>query len=248
MSNAGPSTLEPVLVRLSKLNPLSAEDLEALGSLPMSIRDCPADQDLLREGEGTAHCFVVLEGLTCRYRVVSDGRRQILGFGVPGELPGLLSLHLPVMDHNLATLVPTRIGLFAHAQVRELCERRPQIAAALWRETLIDGAVSRAWLIGIGRMPARARLAHLFCELHLRLGTMGPAEEFRYDLPLTQQELADALGLSVVHVNRILRDLKLEGVIAVARRVVTICDWSALQAIGQFDPTYLYLTPPEPRG
>lgn len=243
MSTSGPSALGPVLIRLSKVHALSPDDLEALNALPFTIRDYPADQDILREGERATQCFVVLDGLTCRYRVVNDGRRQILAVNVPGDLPDFLALHLSVMDHSLATLVPSTLGFVSHGHVKELCEQRPAIAIALWRETQIDAAALRAWLFGIGRMPARARLAHFLCELLLRLRVVGLAEEFRFELPLTQQEIGDALGLSVVHVNRILQDLRSEGLIAVSRRIFTIRNWNALRAIGHFDPTYLHLTP-----
>lgn len=235
----GPTS--PMHIRLSKIIDLSADDQQAIADLPITIRDCPADHDIVRDGDRTQHCCIVLEGFTCRYKVISDGRRQILAFNIPGDIPDLQSLHLQVMDHSLATLVPSRLGFVAHTHMRELCERRPGVQAAMWRETLIDGAAFRAWITGMGRLSARARLAHLLCELLLRLDAVGLADGFRYKLPLTQAELGDALGLSVVHVNRILQDLRAEGIIAIDRRTVNILNWEGLRAIGQFDPAYLHL-------
>ncbi|WP_223999418.1 Crp/Fnr family transcriptional regulator [Aureimonas sp. SA4125] len=227
--------------RLSKIIDLSVDDRQALAELPVIVRDYAADQDIVRDGDHPQHCCIVLEGFTCRYKVISDGRRQILAFNIPGDIPDLQSLHLRVMDHSLATLVPSRLGFVAHQHMRELCERRPGIAAAMWRETLIDGAAFRAWITGMGRLSARARLAHLLCELLLRLDAVGLADGFRYKLPLTQAELGDALGLSVVHVNRILQDLRAEDIIAIDRRAVNILDWNGLRSIGQFEPAYLHL-------
>ncbi|KQT50946.1 Crp/Fnr family transcriptional regulator [Aureimonas sp. Leaf454] len=241
MSRVTPLTFRPVILRLKSIIDLSPDDEAAFEQLPMVIRDFPADQDVVRDGDRPHQCCMVLSGLTCRYKVIADGRRQILAFNIPGDLPDLQSLHLDIMDHSVATVVPSRLGFVPHAAMRELSERRPGITAALWRETLIDGATFRAKITGIGRMSARARVAHLFCELLLRLDVVGLADGFRYKLPLTQTELGDALGLSVVHVNRILQDLRTDNIIAVERRTVTILNWEQLKSVGQFDPTYLQL-------
>ena len=246
MTNAAPLGSSLLLTRLSKISYLSQEDGRAIEELPVTVRDYPADRDIVADGDRPAHCCIVLEGFTCRYKVISDGRRQILAFNIPGDIPDLQSLHLQVMDHSLSTLAPSRLGFVAHSHMRELCESRPSVGAAMWRETLIDGAVFRAWITGIGRLSARSRLAHLLCELLLRLDAVGLADKFRYKLPLTQTELGDALGLSVVHVNRILQDLRAEGVIALERKTVTILDWDSLRNTGQFDPAYLHLKAREP--
>lgn len=236
-----PLTFRPVILRLKSIIDLAPDDEAAIERLPMTIREFPADQDIVRDGDQPHQCCFVLDGLTCRYKVIADGRRQILAFNIPGDMPDLQSLHLDIMDHSVATVVPSRLGFVPHTAMHEVCDQRPGVAAALWRETLIDGATFRAKITGIGRMSARARVAHLFCELLLRLDVVGLADGLRYKLPLTQTELGDALGLSVVHVNRILQDLRNEEIIAVERRTVTIINWQLLKAIGQFDPTYLQL-------
>jgi CRP-like cAMP-binding protein len=241
VSKTSPLGESPMFARLSNIFDLSPDDRAAIERLPVMVRDYPADQDIVRDGERPTHCCIVLEGFTCRYKVISDGRRQILAFNIPGDVPDLLSLHLEIMDHSLATMVPSRLGLVQHTAMRELCEARPAVAAAFWRETLIDGAAFRAWITGMGRLSARARLAHLLCELLLRLDAVGLADGFRYRLPLTQAEIGDALGLSVVHVNRLLQDLKAEGHIAIERKTVTILDWDMFRSIAQFDPGYLHL-------
>jgi CRP-like cAMP-binding protein len=233
----------PMFARLSNIFDLSPEDKAAVESLAVTVREFPADFDVVADGTHPTHCCIVMEGFTCRYKVISDGRRQILAFNIPGDVPDLQSLHLDVMDHTLATVVPSRLGFVSHIDMRALCEARPGVAAAFWRETLIDGAAFRAWMTGIGRLSARARLAHLLCELMLRLDAVGLADGFRYRLPLTQAELGDALGLSVVHVNRLLQELKAEGHIQIEKKTVTIQDWDTFRAIAQFDPDYLHLKP-----
>lgn len=236
-----PLTFRPVILRLESIIDLAPDDEAAFEQLPMTIREFSADQDIVRDGDQPHQCCFVLDGLTCRYKVIADGRRQILAFNIPGDMPDLQSLHLDIMDHSVATVVSSRLGFVPHTAMHELCTTRPGVAAALWRETLIDGATFRAKITGIGRMSARARVAHLFCELLLRLDVVGLADGFRYKLPLTQTELGDALGLSVVHVNRILQDLRTDEIISVERRTVTIIDWEKLKTVGQFDPTYLQL-------
>jgi CRP-like cAMP-binding protein len=232
-----------MFARLSNIFDLSPEDQAAIETLPVTVREYAADQDIVRDGERPTHCCILLDGFTCRYKVISDGRRQILAFNIPGDVPDLQSLHLDVMDHSLATVVASRLGFVAHSDMRTLCEERPGVAAAFWRETLIDGAAFRAWITNIGRLSARARLAHLLCELLLRLDAVGLADGFRYRLPLTQAEIGDALGLSVVHVNRLLQDLKAEGHIVTEKKTVTIQNWETFSAIAQFDRDYLHLKP-----
>ena len=243
MSKATPLGQSPMFARLSNIFNLSPADQTAIENLPVTIRDFAADQDIVRDGERPTQCCIVLEGFTCRYKVLSDGRRQILAFNIPGDVPDLQSLHLDVMDHSLATVVASRLGFVAHTDMRALCEARPGVAAAFWRETLIDGAAFRAWITNIGRLSARARLAHLLCELMTRLDAVGLADGFRYRLPLTQAEIGDALGLSVVHVNRLLQDMKAEGHIVIEKKTVTIQNWDTFRAIAQFDPDYLHLKP-----
>lgn len=238
---------EPLHARLlAKLEthwPLSHADRQALYDLPIRTRTFKAGEDMVLEGDRPTECCLVLEGLVGRYKLVSDGRRQILAFHVPGDIPDLHSLQLTVMDHSLGALSQVSAAFIPHADLRALLRRAPAIADSLWRETLIDGAVFREWMVGMGRRSAYARLAHLFCELATKIDQTGGRRGDRYPFPLTQSEVGDALGLSTVHVNRMLQLLRKAGAIQVRAGEFKVLDWDVLAAAGEFNPVYLHLGP-----
>ncbi|WP_245435323.1 Crp/Fnr family transcriptional regulator [Microvirga calopogonii] len=235
------ASTSPLLWKLDSIFSLSDEEKQALVDLPMRIKVMEANCDIVRDRDKPSECCLVLSGLVCRYKILSDGRRQIMGFYIPGDIPDLQSLHLHVMDHSVGTLSTSSIALIPHENLRDLLGRYPNLAAALWRDTLIDAAIFREWMIGLGRRSAYQRIAHLLCELQVRMKAVGLASESGYELPLTQNELGDALGLSTVHVNRVLQDLRGEGVIVLRGGSLHIPDWEALQVAGDFDPAYLHL-------
>jgi CRP-like cAMP-binding protein len=169
------------------------------------------------------------------------GKRQIFSFHIPGDIPDLQSLHLDVMDHNLGTLALCKLAFVPHPAMRALMRGFPRIGDAFWRDTLIDGAVFREWMIGIGRREAYTRVAHLLCELYVRLRAVGLTNGHAYEMPITQAELGDALGLSTVHVNRTLQELRGDGLIRTTSGTVAVLDWEALRNAGEFDETYLHL-------
>ena len=173
--------------------------------------------------------------------MLGDGRRQILSFHVPGDVPDLQSLHLHTMDHTLSALTQATVAFIPHESLRDLVAARPTIAAALWRDTLIDAAIFREWMTGLGRRDARGRIAHLFCEMYLKLQAVGLAADHRCDFPPTQTEMGDALGLSTVHVNRTLQDMRAQELISLQGRSLHILSWKGLEAAGEFDPTYLHV-------
>src|SRR3954466_1866374 len=203
----------PLVRKLESVFPLSHAELGAVLALPMHIRELPAGQDIVREGDRPSQCCLLLEGFALRYKVVGDGKRQIMSFHIPGDMPDLLSLHLVRMDHSLATLSRSRLGFISHQNLRRLIQQHPRLGDAFWRETLVDAAVFREWMVGIGRRDARARIAHLVCELVTRLEIAGLARDKSIHIPLTQAHIADALGLSTVHVNRVLQMLRAEKLI-----------------------------------
>jgi CRP-like cAMP-binding protein len=229
--------------KLECITDLSDEEKEVLRGLPLTVRSFGADQDIVREGDRSSACTLVLSGFLCRYKVVPDGKRQIMGFYLPGDIPDLQSLHLQVMDHSLGTLVPSTIAQIPHESVHAAARSYPGIAAALWRDTLIDAATFREWMIGLGRRSARGRIAHLLCELLVRFRAMALTSDGTYELPITQAELGDALGLSTVHVNRVLQELRAESLIVLRGGVLRIPDWEALTEAGEFDPAYLHIKP-----
>lgn len=231
-----------VLVRkLESIATLSDEERHAVGRLPVTTRVLKPDQDILREGDLPSQCCLVVEGWTCRYKMLSEGRRQILSFHIPGDVPDLQSLLIRRADHNLGTLTQATVAFIPHEALRALVNRYPNLAATLWRDSLIDAAIFRAWIVGLGRRTAFQRIAHLFCELYVKLQVVGLAGEHRCPVPLTQADLADALGLSTVHVNRVLQTLRSQGLITFRSSILVVEAWDALCEAGEFDPAYLHL-------
>jgi CRP-like cAMP-binding protein len=228
--------------KLESIADLSDEERRAIFGLPMTVRTFATDKDIVREGDRPSECFLVVEGFAGSYKHSGDGKRQFMSFYTPGDIPDLQSLHLDVMDHNISTLVPSKLAFIPHAALHEATRRYPGLAAALWRDTLIDAAIFREWIVNVGRRPAYARTAHLLCELAVKLRAVGLMADWTFELPLTQAELGDAMGLSTVHVNRTFQELRANGLIRSEGRTLIIEDWGALKKAGEFDPTYLHLT------
>lgn len=155
----------PLIRKLETITTLPDEARQAILRLPITVQDLKADADIVRDQDRPSQCCLVLTGFLCRYKILDNGRRQIFSFHIPGDIPDLQSLHLTVMDHNLGTLVPSKVAFIPHQTVRDLVRSHPVIADAFWRDTLIDAAVFREWMVVIGRRLAYARIAHLFCEL-----------------------------------------------------------------------------------
>src|SRR3954452_17396292 len=234
--------LHPLIRKLESIAPVSKDEREAIAALPIIVRDLKADADIVRDPDRPSQCCAILEGFACRYKLLPGGRRQIMSFHIPGDIPDLQSLHLEIMDHNLATVVPSKVAFIPHEVVRSFLRTHPRIADVFWRDTLIDAAVFREWVVNVGRREAYARIAHVLCEIYVRLKAVGLANGQAYEMPVTQSELADATGLSTVHVNRTLQELRGNNLISTPKgRRVVIEDWEGLQKAGEFDPTYLHM-------
>jgi CRP-like cAMP-binding protein len=169
-----------------------------------------------------------------------------MSFYIPGDIPDLQSLHLEVMDHSLATVIASKVAFIPHdvvrAFLRAFLRAHPRIADVFWRDTLIDAAVFREWVVNVGRRDAYARIAHVLCEVYVRLRAVGLVNGRAFEMPVTQAELGDATGLSTVHVNRTLQELRGNGLITTKKNGrVAIEDWERLQAAGEFDATYLHI-------
>lgn len=227
--------------KLETIGTLTANEKQAIGALPLRLKNVGENHDLIRDGETPPECCLIVEGFVCRYKLVGDGQRQIMAFHLPGDIPDLQSLHLRRMDHSLSTLTPGRVAYIAHAALHEIAQAFPGIGAILWRDTLINAAGFREWLSGVGRRTAHQRIAHVICEIFVRLKSLGLTDGDGFDLPVTQAELGDAMGLSSVHVNRVLQDLRADGLIASRGKFVAILDWPGVQQTGDFDPAYLHL-------
>lgn len=227
--------------RLSGVERFSKAEQSALQSMPATIRTVEAQRDIIHEGDPSTHCCVVLDGWTCCYQLLSKGRRQILSFHVPGDLPDLQGLYLQRPDFGMAAITRAVVAFVPHAPLRELADTSHSVRTALWRETLTNAAIHRAWITSLGRRDARQRLAHLFCELYLRLEAVGFTGDHVMPMPIRQPDLADASGLTVVHLNRTLKVLRTEGLIELHSRKLKIHNWGALVAVAEFSPQYLHL-------
>ena len=238
-----PNLTSALITKLTVSNVLDNEDVEALRRLPIHQREVKAREAIVSDGQRPHECCLIGDGFAFRSKTTSEGQRQVLSLHIPGEVPDLQSLHLKVMDHDLTTLTPCTLGFIPHAAVMSLTKERPNVAAALWRETLIDAAIFREWLLSLGRRSADARMAHLLLELHRRLEAVGRSREWEFELPVTQADLGDCLGLSTVHVNRVLQQLRKEDLIEVQRTNFRLVDPQKLEALAEFDSTYLHLRP-----
>jgi CRP-like cAMP-binding protein len=238
--------IDVLIRRLHRSTRLSDAELEDLRSLPVRVRDVERNETISLEGQHVEHCMLVVEGFVARHQETREGMRQILSFYVPGDIPDLQTLHLSTMDHSVVSITPGKVAMIPHGALHDICDRNGHMAGALWRETLIDAAIARTWLRCVGRQPARSRIAHILCELYTRLEAVGLAEH-PIQLPITQAEFADATGLSVVQVNRTLRDLRQEGLITVQKREMIMHDLARLQRVAEFDPLYLHLDPSQRR-
>jgi CRP-like cAMP-binding protein len=230
-----------MLRKLETRAQLDDADRAALLALHFTERAYPPGSCLTREGMMVSHCALILEGFVYREKVTLDGGRQILSIHVVGDVVDLEGALLAVADHNVQILTRCRMAEIPVSEIAQLIERHPKVARALWVDTLIDASIYREWLLNIGRRPARQRLAHLFCELAKRLKLAGLGDEHGYRMPLTQEQLADATGLTPVHVNRCLKALEGDGLIVRNRRFVTIPDWDRLSSESGFSPLYLHL-------
>nr|WP_249803048.1 Crp/Fnr family transcriptional regulator [Bradyrhizobium sp. 21] len=219
---------------------LSDDDAGAIRSLPLRLVDVPAETPIVREGDHPSCACLLVTGFGCRSKVTETGKRQILSFHIPGDIPDLQSLFLKTMDHDLDTISPATLAFIDHTDLLKLIDARPSVARALWRETLIDAAVFREWIVNLGVRPASARLAHLLAELRQRLNAVGLVAEDEFRFPITQSQLAEALGLSAVHVNRVLQAFRTEGILDVRKNTVTLLDIERVVAAGGFDPSYLH--------
>jgi CRP-like cAMP-binding protein len=231
----------PMIRKLESVFTLTDDERQALETLPMQVQVIKADQDLVREGDRPSRSCLLLSGFACTYKVTVQGKRQIVSFNLPGDIPDLQSLHLKTLDNSLSTIGTCRVGFILHEDLRNLCTHYPRITAAFWRETLIDAAIFREWVTNVGRREGISRMAHVLCELLTRLRAVGLVEEHACDLPITQSEFADALGFTTVHVNRVLQQMRAEGLIELKGERLNIPDWGKLKEVGEFDPTYLHL-------
>jgi CRP-like cAMP-binding protein len=238
MSTTDP--LERIVRRLETRAPLDEADREAIRGLPIVRRVLEPASYVVREGEAPTICAVLLAGFAYRHKVTASGERQIIAVHMPGEFLDLQNSFLEVADHNVQALTRADVAIIPVAALRSLAYERPAVAHAMWIDTLIDAAIFREWIVNVGRRDSITRIAHLLCEFALRLRALGLADEYRYELPMTQEQIADCTGLTPVHVNRVLKELGRLGLIVRDKRAVSIADWNRLQQVGDFSTRYLH--------
>lgn len=241
MGQTCPPPANPLARKLENFIPITADDERVLDGLERSQESIEAHQDIIEEGQVPRSVFLVREGLACRYRILPDGRRQIMTFLLPGDLNDLHVFLLKEMDHSIAAITPVRIAAISRESVMELAIQRPRITAGLWWASLQEEALLRERIVALGRRDAVGRVAYLLCELLWRHQAIGLAEGHSFELPLTQAELADALGMTAVHINRVLQKLRGQGWIVLRNRTVVLNDVAALQARAEFTRGYLHL-------
>lgn len=232
-----------LIVKLESIARLEAHDREAIAALPLRKRSVEAGVDIVAHGAIPTECSFVIDGLLCRYALTGEGNRQIVSFHIPGDLPDRDSLHMAALDHSVGSLSAARIAFIPHAALYRLVETHPNIALAFWRDAVAEGGVYRQWLTSIGRRTAKQRLAHVICETFARMEAVGQADSGQFHFPVTQGQLGDALGLSSVHINRTLQELRNDGLLTWKGTVVTILEPERLREAGDFDPSYLRLKP-----
>lgn len=235
----------PILLRrirkLQRRAALDDADLQALGSLTFREKTYEAGSYIVREGVACKESALILKGFAVRHKLTEEGRRQIVSFHIPGDFVDLEGSLLRVADHNVQTVSRCEI---AHVPVREIIaviDSHPKVGRALWIDTLIDASIYREWVMNVGQRPAKQRIAHLLCEFAQRLKLVELGDEQGYSLPLTQEQLADATGLTQIHVNRSLKALDEAGLIERNGRSITIPDWDRLRESSGFNALYLHL-------
>lgn len=230
--------LQSFINRLLGHSALSDKEQSAILALPASEIDILPRQDFGPIGEEVSHACLITSGVAARFGQVANGRRQITAFHIAGDMPDLHSVIRPIGMGGLTALTRTRILRIHHQHIRQVLTRFPGVTEAFWRDTLVDAAVAMHRMISIGRRSARARVAHLFCEMSIRMGGNRGAQ-LQYDFPVVQEHLADATGMTTVHVNRCLKSLQHDGLLMIERGKVHIYDWDQLANISGFDGAFL---------
>jgi CRP-like cAMP-binding protein len=229
------------LKKLRRRDDLSTDEEQAVRDLVSHTIEVAADKVFVRAGETLNHSTVLLKGWAARAKDLPTGQRQFAEIHVPGDFTDLHSFTLKRLDHDVVTLTPCVLAVVPHERLKAMTERLPHLTRVYWFATNLDASIHREWALSLGRRSAIGRMAHLFCELLIRLQIVGLTSANSYDFPLTQVELGESLGLTPVHVNRTLQEMRRTGLIELENRRMNILDLDALKGIADFDDSYLYL-------
>jgi CRP-like cAMP-binding protein len=234
--------LKYLLRQLQLFGKLPEEDRQLVLDLPHRLRRLDAGSYLVRDGDQPSHCTVLASGYAIRQKVTGDGSRQILAVCIPGDAVDLQNMFLNVSDHNVQMLTQGKVADVPREALQALVLSKPAIGTAIIELSLVEASIFREWVVNVGRRDARARIAHILCEFAVRLETRGLTTDHGFELPMTQEQLADATGLTPVHVNRVLKGLEGDGLISRRRRHIHFADWRALQDAGDFSRRYLHIS------
>lgn len=241
-NRANRGELAAQFLKLRCRDTVSDDEEQALQRACAGFRGAAARDVLVHERQPQTQSHLLLDGIVARQSMLSDGRRQIVALHVPGDFVDLHSFLVQSVEHDVVALTPVRIAIFPHAGLRAITETHPHLARMLWLSTLLDAALHREWVLTVGRRTAKERVAHLLCELHARMKVVERTIGNSFALPLSQTDIADACGLTNVHVNRVLRQLREAGLARFKAKTVEILDPGGLAAIAEFDPFYLHLS------
>jgi len=242
------SPLDLMVHKLGTRSELSAADRSAILALPYVQRTYHASSYVVREGEPPrTYCDLIQDGFAYRQKLTSAGSRQIVSLHMRGDFLDLQHLFLNMADHNVQALTELKVVAVEREALQAIALNRPAIGRAMWIDSLVDSSIYREWVMNVGRRDARARISHVLCEFALRMKAAGFPDDNGYELPLTQEQLADVVGLTPVHVSRTLKSLELDGIVNRAKRFIGFKDWHAAAAVGDFNALYLHLDQATPR-
>jgi CRP-like cAMP-binding protein len=226
---------------LDRLGSLDEVDRQAVAALPFRVATIPAGTHLVRDGDQVTECCLLLDGYAFRHKMAANGSRQIVSFHLAGDVLDLQHILLEKADHGVQTVTDTTVAWLPISALQALIRTRPSVATAMWRQTLIEASIFREWVLNVGQRDAKARIAHMLCEFAVRRDAAGLGSPERFDLPMTQEHIADATGLTPVHVNRMLMALANDGVIERNKRDLRIVDWDRMRRAADFDSQYLHM-------
>jgi CRP-like cAMP-binding protein len=233
--------IEAHLAKMRCRGPVSEAEEEAIRGLVADVRSFGPDEIVIRAGEPLSNSMLLIDGWLGRVRDLESGQRQITELHVAGDFADLHGYTLKRLDHHVVTFTHSKIAIVPHDRIDRLIQDFPHLMRLYWFSTNLDAAIHREWVVSIARRPADSRLAHMFCELHARLAVIGRVRDDSFTFPLTQEELAECAGLTSVHVNRTLQDLRARELIRLQHRTLSILDYPALRQLADFDPSYLHL-------
>jgi CRP-like cAMP-binding protein len=235
---------QTLIHKLREHSRLSSADVDDICSLRYSTRELKPNDDLIRQGDDPSVSALVLSGLVARYHLLPSGGRQYLSFHMTGDMPDSQSLFIDQMDHAVCAIGPATVASLPHRQLIALFNRRPPVAFAIWRETLIDAAIFREAITNNSARSMPARMAHLFCELFYRARASGLTVGSSYSAPVSLVQLGESLGMAIATVNRTLHELRASGAMEFQNGELIVRNWRKLVEIGQFDPHYLHQKKP----